>query len=150
MVIDPTSNLGQVRLKIGDLGDVPFLTDAVINNELTKYRNNVNNTAKTCAQYILAMLSFKSHKKIVQLEIWGGEVFAQYLEFLKLTIANPNFTTACPIPYAPAATEGNPLARSIEDWKAGYVPGSVVLPYGATYSSEVTPVYSVVLVNEPI
>lgn len=128
-VIDPATPLGKVRLRIGDFGDLPFLPDAVITQTLTDKGNNVNQASQLCASYILAMLAFKNHKKIDKLEIWSGEQFTNYLQFLKLLIANPNFSGVAPVPYvASTTTDTNPLEQIALDWKAGYGPGAVVLP----------------------
>lgn len=127
--IDPTTPLGQVRLKIGDFGDLPFLPDAVITQTLTDKNNNVIKASQLCASYILAMLAFKNHKKIAQLEIWSGEQFTNYLQFLKMLISNPLFSGIAPVPYVnPTATDKNPLEQIADDWKAGYFPGAVQLP----------------------
>lgn len=127
--IDPTTALGQVRLRIGDVGDLPFLADSVINQTLTDNVQSVPKTSQVCAGYIVAMLAFNSHKKIGQLEVWSSEQFANYMQFLKMLIANPLFNGSAPVPYVTAtATDVNPLEQIALDWKAGYFPGAVQLP----------------------
>lgn len=117
MAIDFSSNIGKIRLRIGDTGDLPFLPDEVINNTLLDNSNDLPKTAQTCAQYILAMLAFKSHKKMVQLEIWGGEAFSQYRTFLLDTITNPAFMSYSPIPYGVQSEgEENPIQKFMENW----------------------------------
>lgn len=117
MAIDFSSNIGKVRLRIGDTGDLPFLPDEVINNTLVDTGNSLPKAAQTCAQYILAMLAFKTHKKMVQLEIWGQEGFQNYRTFLLDTINNPAFMSYSPVPYG-VQSEGdeNPLVQFVNDW----------------------------------
>lgn len=117
MAIDFSSNIGKVRLRIGDTGDLPFLPDEVINNTLVDTNNSLPKAAQVCAQYILAMLAFKTHKKMVQLEIWGAEGFSNYRTFLLDTISNPAFMSYSPIPYGVQSEgEENPIKEFMENW----------------------------------
>lgn len=129
-VLDPTAPLGQVRLRIGDWHDLVILPDAVITATLNDLNNNVPRSAQRCAVYILATLSQKSHKKIGLMEIWGSEAFDNYLRYLNKVVLNPLLNESAPIPYvADGSTIPNPLEQIADDWKAGYAPGAVVLPY---------------------
>lgn len=128
MAIDPTTNLGKVRLKIGDWQDLPMLPDAVITQTLADNSDNVNKASQTCAQYILGMLTSKTHSRLAQLESWRGEQFTNYVKFLQLTILNPHLNTVAPIPYTGSGTETTPIQDFIEDWKDGYLSGSEVIP----------------------
>lgn len=131
-VLDPTSPLGKVRLKVGDWHDLVILPDAVIQATLDDCNGSVNRASQTCAQYILATLTSKTHKKLATMEAWSGEQFDNYLRYLKLTVLNPNFSDVAPIPYSGAGTAETPMKDFIEAWKAGYIPGSVVIPPCAT------------------
>jgi hypothetical protein len=128
MALDPTTNLGKVRLKIGDYSDLPILPDVVITSALADNDNNVNRTASLCAQYILGTLTSKTHKRLSQLETWSGEQFNNYVKFLQLTVLNPHLTTVAPIPYSGTGTEDHSIQEFIESWKEGYLPGAVVIP----------------------
>ena len=128
MPLDPTTNLGKVRLKIGDYSDLPILPDSVINAALTDNNNNVNRTSSLCAQYILGALTSRTHKRLAQLETWSGEQFNNYVKFLQMTVLNPHLTTVAPVPYSGAGSEDHSIQDFITDWKAGYLPGSVVIP----------------------
>ena len=48
-LIDPTTNLGKVRLRCGDFSDVPFLPDSVYEATLADTNNNVVRAAGICA-----------------------------------------------------------------------------------------------------
>lgn len=128
MVIDPTTNVGKVRLRIGDWSDLPILPDTVITQALTDNNNNVYRAASLCAQYILATLSFKTHSRLDKLETWGSEAFNNYVKFLQTTVLNPTLSEIAPIPYSGSADDDGQIKRFIQDWKAGYITGSVVIP----------------------
>lgn len=119
-VIDPTTPLGKVRLRVGDWSDLPLLPDTVINSALTDCQNSVPRASALCAQYILAILSFKTHRKLAQLETWDNEKFKHYVEFLKTTVLNPNLMATSPIPYTGMAEVDHPLIKFVEDWNASY------------------------------
>lgn len=119
-IIDPTTSLGKVRLRIGDWSDLPILPDSVINSALLDCQNNVPRTAQLCAQYILATLSFKTHKKMAQLETWSGEQFDHYVDFLKTTVLNPHMMATAPVPYTGMAEIDHPLIAFVEEWNTDY------------------------------
>lgn len=119
-VIDPSTSLGKVRLRIGDWSDLPILPDSVINSALTDCQDNVPRTAQLCAQYILATLAFKTHRKMAQLETWSNEQFEHYVDFLKTTVLNPHLMATSPIPYTGMANVDHPLMTFVADWNASY------------------------------
>lgn len=115
-VIDPTTPLGKVRLRTGDWQDLPILPDAVIENALLDCQNSVPRASALCAQYILATLTAKTHKKLSQIETWSGEQFNNYVKFLQMTVLNPHMMTTAPIPYAGGTDETHPLIQFMKDW----------------------------------
>lgn len=119
-IIDPTTPLGKIRLRIGDWSDLTLLPDSVINSALDDCQASVPRAAKLCAQYILAMLTSKTHRKMGQLESWSGEQFTNYVSFLKLTVLNPNMMTTSPVPYS-GMQDDNPLTKFIKDWNDEYL-----------------------------
>lgn len=126
--IDPTTPIGKVRLRIADWQDIPILPDSVIQSTLDDNSGNVYRAASICAQYILGILSSKTHKRLSQLETWSGEQFSNYLKFLQTTILNPHLAPIAPIPYSGVANDSDgDLQRFIEDWKNGYKAGAVVI-----------------------
>lgn len=119
-VIDPTTNLGKIRLRIADVGDLPYLSDSVITTTLADNADNLNTTARTCALYILGMLAHKTHRKMAQLEVWGAESFTAYKEFLMLTATNPAFMNFSPVPYSSTA-DFSPILDFQANWNKGFV-----------------------------
>jgi hypothetical protein len=118
-VIDPSTPVGKIRLRVGDWSDLPILPDSVINSALTDCGDNVPRAAQLCAQYILATLTFKTHKKLSSVEVWSGEQFDNYIQFIKTTILNPNFMSVAPIPYGFGGDE-NPLIAFVDTWNTEF------------------------------
>jgi hypothetical protein len=129
-IIDPTTNLGKLRLRCGDIGDLPFLPDEVYlqafadTQTISLPNGSLPRAAKTCAVYILGMLSFRTHEKLGQVEVWGNEATKSYKDFLLLTVANPNFIEYSPVPYAGGLDTVNPLMQFTSDWNACYSTGT--------------------------
>lgn len=117
-VLDPSTPVGKIRLRVGDWKDLVILPDAVIESALSDCSDNVPRAAALCAQYILATLTTKTHRKLQQLETWSGEQFSNYVAFLKLTVLNPNLMTIAPIPYSGMIEDTHPLMQFVEDWNA--------------------------------
>ncbi|MDE3023516.1 MAG: hypothetical protein KGI54_16980, partial [Pseudomonadota bacterium] len=118
MAIDFSSNVGRVRLRVADISDVPYLPDTVYNQAITDASGNLPQAAKTCAVYILGLLSLKDHRKMPQIELFGNS-FKQYKEFLLLTTRDPNFMQISPIPVGPG-TALHPLVEFAQSWNKGY------------------------------
>lgn len=119
MPVDYSTNTGKVRMRIGDVSDLPFLSDDVIYSVLLETNQNLPLAAQTCANFILGQLAFKSHKKMVQLEVWGSEAFQNYRQFLMDTISNPSLMSYTALPVLITGDDcPNPLAQFTEDWNA--------------------------------
>jgi hypothetical protein len=123
MIIDPTTNLGKVRLRIADVGDLPYLSDSVIQSTLDDNGDNVLQASKTCAMYVLGMLAHKTHRKLAQLEVWGNEAFESYKSFLMLAHTNPAFMDFSPVPYSSSA-EFSPILEFQRAWNANFTNGT--------------------------
>lgn len=124
-IIDPSSNLGKLRLRVGDYSDLPYLPDSVYLQTLEDNSGDLVRAAKTCAMYILGQLSFKVRRKMgLQLEVHAGEAFKNYKEFLLLTVTNPAFMDVSPIPYSASSTTDNPLVQFSKDWNNNYYSGT--------------------------
>lgn len=120
MAIDPTTPLGKVRLRIGDWSDLPILPDSVITAALADCQDNIPRASALCAQYILATLTSKTHKKLAQLETWSGEQFSNYVKFLQMTVLNPHMMAIAPIPYVGDRDKIHPIQEFLESWPEGY------------------------------
>jgi hypothetical protein len=122
-VIDPSTDVGKLRLRCGDWQDLVWLPDTVYVQTLADNDGNLARAAKTCAVYILGMLSFRTHRKMAQLENWSNEAYSQYKDFLLLTVANPTFMDISPIPYS-ATAEFNPILSFQRDWNCNFTNGT--------------------------
>lgn len=123
MIIDPTTSLGKVRLRIADVGDLSYLSDNVIQTTLNECGNNVVQASKVCAMYVLGMLSHKTHRKLAQLEVWGSEAFTAYKEFLMLAYTRPEFMDFSPVPYS-KALEFSPILDFQKNWNSNFSQGT--------------------------
>jgi hypothetical protein len=121
MIIDPQTPIGKIRLRIGDWGDLPMLPDSVMESALEDCNNSVPRAAALCAQYVLATLTAKTHRKLANLEVWSNEQFSNYVAFIKLTILNPHMMSVAPIPYS-SSTQAHPLIDFTADWNSAYAP----------------------------
>jgi hypothetical protein len=130
MILDPTTNIGKMRLRVGDYSDLPIFPDEVYQSALDDSQGNLPRGCVLVAQYILATLTGQTHQKLAQIEVYGGEWFNNYLAFVKATILNPNLMTFNPLPYTPQTVDawGNPMEVPLiqfqKDWNANYAYGT--------------------------
>ena len=118
-IIDPSSPIGKIRLRIGDWQPLPILPDIVIQSALADCDGNVPRAAALSAQYVLATLTTKTHRKLANLEVWSNEQFSNYVAFIKLTILNPHNMSIAPVPYSGSPTT-HPLTEFVADWNASF------------------------------
>lgn len=123
-MIDPTTSIGKLRLRCGDVTDLPLMPDAVYQSALDDNQGNLPRAAVLMAQYILASLTSQTHQRLAQIEVWGSQWFDQYLQFIKATILNPNLMTVAPIPYAAGIDVTHPLLQFQSDWNLNYSNGT--------------------------
>ena len=120
-VIDPSTNLGKLRLRCADWGDLVFLNDATYLQTLIDTGDNLPETAKRCAGYILGMLAMKGRRRLNQIEVYNNQ-FDQYKEYLLMITKDPAFMSVSPIPYV---SEGrNVIQEFAEDWNKNYYSGT--------------------------
>lgn len=120
-VIDPSTSVGKIRLRIGDWQDLPILPDSVIQSALDDCQGNVPRAASLCAQYVLGTLTSKTHRKLANIEVWGNERFTNYVAFIKLTILNPHTMSVAPVPYS-GMKQDHPLIAFTAEWNAAFAP----------------------------
>jgi len=123
MVIDPTSDIGRIRLRIADVSDIPYLADSVIQATLDDCGGNLPKAAKSCAMYVLGMLSHKTRRRMNQLEVYGSDAATAYRAFLLLAYTNPAFMDVSPLPYA-ATADFSPILDFQANWNAAYTNGT--------------------------
>lgn len=114
MILDLNNPVSLMRLRCGDTRDIPVLPDEVYERTLIDKNGDVKSASILCAQYILATLAFKSHQKMMGLEVWGKEAFDSYKEYLIMVTKNPDFSGISPIPYS--ATGASPISQFQKDW----------------------------------
>ena len=123
--IDPSTNLGKLRLRLGDFLDIQQLPDAVYNQVIldhTDTNGNVNlrECAMLCGSYILASLAFSVHSKMQLLEVYGSEAFNNYKSYLMMVTKDPSFNQVSPIPYVAGADDIHPILQFKDDWINAY------------------------------
>jgi hypothetical protein len=124
-ILDPTTNIGKLRLRLGDWMEIEWLPDSVYESTLADTGNNLPKSAIILAQYILAILTRKTDRKLQQLEVYGSQVFQQYFQFLKDTVLNPNqLHDLAPLPYAPQIFDGYTAEAFVTDWRNNYNGGT--------------------------
>lgn len=144
MALDPTSDIGKLRLRVADYSDLPIFPDAVYQSVLDENDGNLPRSAITMAQYILGTLTMKTHRKLAQLEIWGAEAYKSYKDFLMMTVKDPAFMNISPIPYSASGTDLHPLLQFQNDWNRNYsVTQSQQLAHDASISPNDGSLYGV-------
>ena len=118
--IDPSTNIGKLRLRLGDWADVSWLPDSVYEQTLSENSNNLTKSAAILAQYILAILSQQTRSKLYQIESYDNMAFAQYRQFIIDTVSNPAFMNIAPLAIVTGTDEPNPLIEFSKQWNSGY------------------------------
>jgi len=141
-IIDYDTPVGKLRMRLGDISDLPFLPDSVYLGVYNDCGKNLNKAVVQCGSMILGQLSYKTHRRMNQLEVFGNEAFKQFKEFLILTVKNPSFMDLSPIPLSTSA-ELNPLIQFQQDWNKNFTNGteSQQLAFNATLSPNLGGVY---------
>lgn len=121
--IDPTTNEGKLRLRLGDWRDVSWLPSSVYRQTLIECDNNLNKAAGILAQYILAILSQNTRSRVGAIEAYDDQAFQQFRQFIIDTVSNPAFMNISPIAITTGIDEPNPLIEFQKLWNAGYVSG---------------------------
>lgn len=129
-LLDPTTPVGKMRLRCGDYSDLPMMPDEVYQSALDDCQGYLPRACVLMAQYILASLTSSTHQKIIQVEVYGEQWFANYLAFVKATILNPNLMQLTPLPYTPTTKDqwGQPaevpMIQFMKDWNNNYAYGT--------------------------
>lgn len=99
---DPSNVVDRLRMVVGDTDDVnEYLSDQWYLYYLEKNTNNETRSAIDAAKSILARFTSNTREKVDQVEVYGNEMFENYLEWLKNFIENPAISgLRSPVPYA--------------------------------------------------
>jgi hypothetical protein len=119
-MIDPTTDMGKLRLRVADWQDIAIMPDAVYTQTLSDNNGNLPRAAKVIAMYILGSLASRTHRKLSTIETWGSDYYKQYKDFLMLTFTNPNFFDLSPIPIDMSGPNLHPLLQFQKDWNLNY------------------------------
>lgn len=122
--IDPTTNEGKLRLRLGDWKDVTWLPSSVYQQTLADCNNNLTKAAGLLAQYILAILSHGTRSKLGQIESFDNQAFEQYRQFIIDTVSNPAIMNISPLAIVTGADEDNKLIEFSKLWNNGYPAGT--------------------------
>lgn len=96
-----TSAIDRVRIKTGDIDtSLVFLDDATYQYYLTKNNNNENRTARELMPIILFSLAKMRRERAYMCEVYGADTFNNYMQALKLALANPAIYDVEFTPYA--------------------------------------------------
>lgn len=123
-MIDPSTDIGKLRLRLGDWRDLTFLPDQVYTQTLTDCNGNLVKAASTLAQYILAILSHGTRSKLGQIESYDNQAFEQYRQFIIDTVSNPAIMNISPLAIVTGADEDNKLIEFSKLWNNGYPTGT--------------------------
>jgi len=126
-ILDPTTDIGKMRLRCGDFSDIPIMPDSVYTSALADCDGYLPRACVLVCQYILAALTGQTRQSLAQVEVFGAEWFQNYLAFVKATILNPHLMLTLPIPYASTFTDIRgqsidklPMQEFQEDWNKSY------------------------------
>lgn len=123
-IIDPTTDLGRVRLRVGDYLDITIFSDEVYTAALADCLGNVPRASRLMAQYILGVLSMRVHERLGNVEVFGSDYAKQYIAFLKSTILNPHFMELAPVPYIAGIATQHALTKFRDDYNKNYSSGT--------------------------
>lgn len=118
-MIDLSSPVGILRLRLGDTRDIPILPDEVYEQALEEKKGNLKAATILCGQYILATLAFDSQASMGVVTVYGNQVFRQYQDYLTMVIKDPSFSSVSPIPYSGDCTS-SPITEFQKDWYMTY------------------------------
>jgi hypothetical protein len=118
-ILDLNDPVSMLRLRCGDVRDLPMLPDEVYQNALSEKKGNMKAAAILCCQYILAQLAFDSQQQLGVITVYGNQVFRQYRDYLIMVTKNPDFASISPIPYS--GSNGTcPVIEFKKDWDRAY------------------------------
>lgn len=120
-VIDPSTPIGMVRLRIADWSDIPHLPDTVIQSALDNASGNMAKASITCALYILGILSQKVDRRAgLQLQVWNSQSYKSYKDFLLTTVSNPYLIDFSPLPWSASTIDLPDLVQFASDFRKNY------------------------------
>jgi hypothetical protein len=137
-MLDPSTPIGKVRLRVADYSDLPYFGDNVYQQTLDDNDGDILKTSVVMAMYILGTLAHNTHRKMgLQLEIWGAEAFTSYKEFLLLTVKDPAFMQITPVFSICLSTNSTAIAAFQSDWNRSFYCGTEA--QGLAFAADIGP-----------
>ena len=99
---DPTNIIDRIRLTVGDTDELnEYISDQWYTHFITVNNSNETRAAIDAAKAILVRFTSNTREKVDQVEVYGNELFPNYLAWLKDFIENPALSgLKSPSPYA--------------------------------------------------
>lgn len=96
-----TSATDRVRLNVGDIWpDMEWLHDEDYQYFIDKNNGNENRATLDAARALLFALSRFTRERTGDIEVYGGDIFSNYLKALQLILKDPNIAISLAMPYA--------------------------------------------------
>ncbi len=110
-----TSAVDRVRLACGDIDTtLVFLDDATYQYYLDKNSGNEKRTARELMPIILLSLAKMRRERAYQVEVYGADTFNNYMQALKLALANPAIYDVEFTPYAGGISRSDMEANMLD------------------------------------
>lgn len=111
---NPLDPIDRMRLLIGDIDpDLPLVEDQWYAYYLSQNNNNEKKTAIQVAKNILAQYTGYSREREGMVEVYGNEIFNQYLRWLKDLLSDSSLgLLSAPMPYAGGISQSDFCANN--------------------------------------
>ena len=110
-----TSAVDRVRLACGDIDTtLVFLDDATYQYYLDKNNGNEKRTARELMPIILLSLAKMRRERAYMCEVYGADTFNNYMQALKLALANPAIYDVEFTPYAGGISRSDMEANMLD------------------------------------
>lgn len=96
-----TSATDRIRLNVGDIwADMEWLHDEDYQYFLDKNNGNENRATMDAARTLLFVLTRFTRERTGDIEVYGGDIFNNFLKALNLILKDPNIAISAAVPYA--------------------------------------------------
>lgn len=109
-----TNAIDRIRLAVGDIwDDMEMLTDADYQYFLDRNDGNENRATMDAIKAILFKLARMTRERTGDIEVYGGEWFANYYKMLLLLLKDPNAAISLAVPYAGGISKADMIANDM-------------------------------------
>lgn len=81
-MIDLNTPVGQLRLEVMDMGDIPILDDASYTYILAQHDNVVKDSVVDALRAVQGKLAFSTRERLDRLEFYGNQTYEQYSKWV--------------------------------------------------------------------